>query len=439
MMTFFNSVRPAIVVSALICAGPSTSVQAQVPSCAPLQVDAETGALIEPVSDAGRQQRWYLESGVVEPGAYLLGLDGQRIEVGRSLMPSSRLVDGRMQVQPPWPQAVDWSVYHQPASALRPGLALVFHSDDKGQQHLCRLELRILSDRYFDRVKVGLSERQQLMLDSMNPNDPLPDWLKPPQASELEVFEIEQLVYDDQGRVRGSERLNKKEDGSRWEAKEAQCITYDKHGIVSTVGRHASGRCVDARPDDALSRHVHGGDGRLLRTIEKDIRMEVQGGEYQLVAHPMVLVYDGAGEIKARYREDAASQVYRLPETSLLDKHGRLDVSVVESMAGLAKLVISDPESAPSMEWRITAVPKDAEDLYGLYDDELSLAKGRIGKQGKVILTAEQRAKIWQAMNSDDQLVILHWTERLVLAPGVSTKQWQACLSQDQATAEACP
>jgi hypothetical protein len=240
--------------------------------------------------------------------------------------------------------------------------------------------------------------------------------------------------------VLGYETLHLDDERERWEAWSSQCVAYDQKDAVLSLSRPASNRCTDVQPKDVVARYVHGSDGRLLRSIESEIRMERREGEYQNVAHPTVLIHDRTGVLKARYQEDERMRLYRLPDAPELSEHGRMNVAVIDTSSALDKLVIHDPDVAPSMKWRIATVPRGAKHLFDhLYGLTPPLAQGRIGKSGKVVLTASERQSLWQAMHQDDQIVVLHGSDPVVLAPGVSSAQWQACINPEETSAEACP
>lgn len=408
--------------------------------CTPVQIEAQSGLSVMPAAQASSRRNVYVEPTKIESGLFLLGMDGSRVEVEHDLMPSPKMINGRMQLPDLWSDKVDWSAYYRSDLALQPVPALVFEADEQGRWHLCRIEKRELSQAYRERVLTKLDASRKYELEKLRVSDPLPDWLEAPQAGDTVASGIEQLIYDQHGRVLGYEALKLNDQTGRWEAGEAQCVAYDASGAVSRLSHPRSGRCDQVLPADAVSIHVHDASGRLLRSIETDRCLEAHDGEYKFVAHPMALIYGQDGVIKARYREDQRRHGYRLPESPQLSECGSQSVAVISAPSGLGNLSIRDPSLAPSMGWRIVALPKGSSNLndYQPGGSE-QLAQGKIGKFGRMLLTAAEQQSIWRAMHQDDQIVVLQSSGAIVLAPGVTASQWQACLDSNDHQAGSCP
>lgn len=430
-----------IVSAVLLAAGLGCSSGAAAAAwCQPVRVDASKGQFVEPKVDAARVQRVFVEQDTIDSGLYLLGLDGSRVEVGQSLLPDPKPLAGRMQVPALWATRVDWSVYQLASLALQPTPVLVFEVDDQGRRHLCRIEERELTQAYQERVLANMTSEQERDIQRSRRGAALPASLPAPLATDLRTKRIEQLIYDAEQRPTGFEALTRDEESGRWQGDEAVCVTYDPAGSLVSFARPQSGTCSAVKPEDVSARYMHGVDGRLLRSVEGDVRMEQQGGQYALVSHPSVLVYDDAGAVRARYQEDAQHQIYRLPEATLLRDRRLGDVKVVGSPAGLDGLYWPDPRFGKTTPWVVVAMPADtANESDFLLSDPLPLARGKVGKTGKIYLAPAERQRVWDAMHHDGQLIVLHAYDSVVLAPRVPASQWKACLDQSNQSREGCP
>lgn len=374
-----------------------------------------------------RWQKWFVASDDLDLGLELLGIDGSRVRVLPDLMGKPAAEGGRMTLAAPWPDRVDWPVYHRADLALQPTPVLYGEADAQGRMQLCRIELRTLTEAYRDR----------------DPSDGKPP---PIGAADLQTAQVEQLQRDDQGRATGLQVVSWDTEKNTWEQRGATCAVYGPDGALTELSQRAAGRCDQAAAaDDSREVYLHDPQGRLVRSIIGESRMEQNPatGQFGFAGHPLVTVYAPGGQVLATYREDAGGRPYRWPASPLLGEgRDQLEAWVIASADGLQIRWTEDGLPASETPWQVIVVPGSTPKLSDyLFGYPKPLAKGTTRADGRITMDAASRRKVWEALNTPGQIVVFTYRSfrTMALMPAVKDTVFKACLDPAQAGRDVCP
>lgn len=337
----------------------------------------------------------------------LLALDGSRI---RSWEPPVSIETGQRATPVIWAERVDWSVYAAPEDDRIGPTVLRFERDANGVKRLCGIAEFDAAAPAAAAMAATATAAAATAAAATTGRTALP---KPDYETRFR--------YDDAGRLTGYELRSVAASGKP-NPTLYYCLRYDAQGHLAEHGANA---CSD--PSQPLARYVHDASGRLLRVISY---VEKQGDAFE------VRVFDAQGKPGTRYLR----QRLQWQDGKLL-----LGLPYKDHPAEHAILVLPGPNwAAPAMEsnhydWAI--VQSQDGDVYGAKRNPAAvLASGNNGSDGRYVLTAAQRQRIWQAAGQTPGTVHWLWAPGQVytLLQTLPQPVWAACTDPDNRRLDAC-
>lgn len=209
------------------------------------------------------------------------------------------------------------------------------------------------------------------------------------------------------------------------------CLKRDARGSLTEF---VGGGCGDAGKTAPTRRYVRDASGKLLRVIDSTATG----------AAVSVQAYDAQGRPSQRYagpeaaRGSGAEGDGPHPHAVPAAQPDPLYVLERKRLANLA-------DGVPDSDWRIVRIAADvalddAEDASWNPAAQTVLARGIVDPQGRAALSAEEQARIWDAMREAPGRIFWYRDpmSRVQLVPAMPQARWRACADPANLAADAC-
>ncbi|XYJ11491.1 hypothetical protein ACSUZJ_05755 [Telluria sp. B2] len=341
----------------------------------------------------------------LKPGRILLGVDGSRVAVRRTLAPEPQ--------SQPWHVRVDWKKHQTEPSHSPTTAVLHLDTDDKGVSYLCRIEIRGYTDAYVER-NVGIETPAEV------------------RPSDIEVIEQVQLTYDARQRLAVAVEAQRDATQRALKRTSTACFHYDAKDRFLGASFPDADSCAGFGPEQIRDRYVYQADGSLLRKISggKSIP-EPDGGRF-VTDDARIVVFGPQGQPTAEYVTDDSGRHYRrslAPKANDSQYHA---IKVIGSPAALELRRLLDGK-APGF-WQFHSIPSAiANSGDGRNETRYIVASGDIAD-----INSQDRVEIWKALSRPDHDMVLEAQGIFLLVPEVSPALWEACMNPQLESREAC-
>jgi hypothetical protein len=351
-------------------------------------------------------QALYIKRDDLKPGRVLLGLDGSRVVVRRTLAPEP----GKQT----WYARVDWEKY-QIAPSHSPAIAVLrLDADEKGRRYLCSIETRDYTDAYVER-SVG---------------NETPAAVRP---EDIEVIELTQFAYDAHHRLIAAIESQRDAEQRKLKPTSTACFHYDAKDRFLGASFSDAGLCAQSGSEQIQDRYVYQADGVLLRKISIEKSTIGLDGNPFVTNVARVTVFGPQGQPMAEYVHGDSGRRYRRSLALKANDSKYHAIKVVGSPASLDLNSLQDGKAAGL--WQLFSMPSSVANANdGLYDDRYLVAR-----DDKLDIDRRQRERIWKALSRPDQDMVLVAQGVFLLVPEVSTAIWAACMNPRLDSRAACP